>query len=530
MSKLKYSIITEIKKSDKSNVYLAAVDGYKEPVIVKEISHGNYQVFEALMEINSEYLPKIYHIDEIDEGLLVVEEYVDGELLSDILATEKLTEIECLNIVEQICAALEVLHNHKPALIHRDIKPSNIIITSKGIVKLIDYDSSRLFKEEAETDTRFLGTEKYAAPEQYGYSQTDCRSDIYSLGVVLEKFTTFLSENKKKSWNRLVEKCTLFSPDSRYQTIAEVENSIKKIKRNNDWRLKAFAGIVISCCFVGVLLYIITSSNGSKTDELYKHTTDLLDSVDKSTTDIETETAIEIDTSDSNASKEEGLDRPPEWRNLDSDSKNIVDLKEEIRIHSMVVMYHFKDRMVDRDFLYHVRELESKDNSLLAVNLINCDNGSGLSIDEDYYKVEDNIIVISKEYLNSLEEGYYMLRAVMEIGIGEIYESGVVLYISNSDALKEQDMYLQNTTFDYSISSSEKLHIVLNNDSARKIEGLYSSEEEKIDDSMYRIIQEGRVVEISNEFLAQFPVGVRITVFLKGNDGSEIEISINTVE
>lgn len=518
MSDLRYSIITEIKKTDKSNVYLAAVDGFKEPMIVKEISHGNYQVFQALMEIKSEYLPRIYYTEEIDEGLLVVEEYVDGELLSDILATEKLTEVECLNIVEQICAALEVLHNHKPALIHRDIKPSNIIITSKGIVKLIDYDSSRLFKEEAETDTRFLGTEKYAAPEQYGYSQTDCRSDIYSLGVVLEKFTTFISEDKKKSWNRLVEKCTLFSPDSRYQTVVEVEDCIKKIKGNNGWGLRLFVGIVISLCFVGVLLYIMISGKEPKKDDIYGQTTD-----------IETETNIEAD-AESNISKDEGLDRPPEWRNLDSDSENIIALKEEIRIHSMVVMYHFKDRMKERDFLYHVRELESKDNSLLAVNLINCDNGSGLRIDEDYYKVEDNIIVISKEYLNSLEEGYYMLRAVMEIGAGEIYESGVVLYIADSDTLKEQDMYLQNTTFDYSLSSDERIHIVLNNDSAREIEGLYSSDGIKLDDSMYRMLCDSRVVEISNEFLVQFPAGVRVTVFLKGNDGSEIEIAINTVE
>ena len=57
MSGFEYSIITEIKKSDKSNVYLASVTGHEYPVIVKEIQHGNIQVFEALNEIESEYLP-----------------------------------------------------------------------------------------------------------------------------------------------------------------------------------------------------------------------------------------------------------------------------------------------------------------------------------------------------------------------------------------------------------------------------------------------------------------------------------------
>ena len=173
MSGFKYDIITEIKKSDKSNVYLASVDTCDFPVIVKEIKHGDIHVFEALKEMDCEYLPKIYHVELIEDGLLVVEEYVDGELRVDHLTIGKLAESECLNMANQICDALDMLHSHRPALIHRDIKPSNIIITPKGKVKLIDYDSSRLYKEESEEDTRYLGTEKYAAPEQFGFSQTD---------------------------------------------------------------------------------------------------------------------------------------------------------------------------------------------------------------------------------------------------------------------------------------------------------------------------------------------------------------------
>ena len=533
MSKLKYNVITEIKKSDKSNVYLAAVEGFKEPVVVKEIRHGSYQVFETLKHIQSQYVPKIYQIEETDEGLIVVEEYVDGELLSDILANQLLTEEDCLNIVEQICFALVVLHSHNPSFIHRDIKPSNIIITPKGMVKIIDYDSSRLYKEEAETDTRCLGTEKYAAPEQYGFAQTDCRSDIYSLGVVLEKFSIFISKEKKKSWNQLVEKCTLFSPDSRYQTVEEVIVKLIKIRRKIGKKNKiyAYTGIVASLSLVCMLIHIATGAQENAT-ELTTGVTTKITTESESITEIEstTEEKTENNTLDSGTSQEEGLNRPPEWRNLDSDSENIIKLKEEIRLHSAVVMYHFKDRMIDRDFLFHVRELESQDNSLLALNLINCDSEYAVKIKEDYYKVEDNVIVISRDYFNSLDEGYYMLRAVMGIGTDEIYESGVILYVSDSDVLKERDMYLQNTTFDYSLGSGEKIHLVLNNDSGREIEALYLSNGQKVDNSMYRILKEGRILEVSNELLEQMNTGVEKYLVVKSKDDSELTFSVNILK
>ena len=548
MSELKYSVITEIKKSDKSNVYLAAVDGFDGPVVVKEIIHGNYQVFEALMGMECDYLPKIYHVEEINKGLLVVEQYIDGELLSDVLASGKLTEIDCINIVEQICAALEVLHSHKPALIHRDIKPSNIIVTSKGKVKLIDYDSTRLFKEEAELDTRLLGTEKYAAPEQYGFAQTDCRSDIYSLGVVLEKFTTYIPTEKKKAWNRIVEKCTLFSPDSRYQSVSEVELHIRKLSRKKliNCKVLAYAGLVATLG-IGLLILIISGNSDELNDEAtitstaekiinaeaQANTKDNVSNINSDSTDDSTEKVAEITTEEITTDKiiteDDNIDRrPPEWRNLATDSENIVKLKEEIRIYSMVVMYHFKDRMQDRDFLYQVRELESQANCLLGVSLINCDSGQGVSIKEDDYKVQDNVIVISKEYFNSLEDGYYMLKAVVGLSDGGVMECGVVVYIAESDLFTEQDMYLQNTTFDYSLGSEEKLHLVLKNDSIREIECLYSNEGIRVDDSMYKVLQNGRILEISNEYLCQFNIGERLVLYIKTKDGSKLEVSVIT--
>ena len=256
MKELKYSIIAEIKKTDKSKVYLASMEDLNFPVVVKEIQHGNVQVFRALMNMDNEHLPKIYHVEENGNGLTVVEEYIEGEVLSEYISKGNLTEEQCIDYAKQLCDVLKVLHGHSPALIHRDIKPSNMIINSKGVLKLIDFDSSRLYKDESETDTRLLGTEHYAPPEQYGFSQTDCRSDIYSVGVVLEKFTAFIPEVNQKKWKHIVEKCTLFSPDSRFQSVDELAVRLGYLNNKHRFLFLLIVGIlIIGLCFFRIVFH-----------------------------------------------------------------------------------------------------------------------------------------------------------------------------------------------------------------------------------------------------------------------------------
>ena len=565
MNNIRYSIITEIKKSDKSNVYLASVEGHEYPVIVKEIRHGNIQVFEALKEIDSDYLPRIYHVEEIEDGLLVVEEYVDGELLADHLVLCKMTEEECLDIAEQVCDALEVLHSHEPILIHRDIKPSNLIVTPNGKVKLIDYDSSRLYKEESEGDTRLLGTEKYAPPEQYGFSQTDCRSDIYSLGVVFEKFTDFFPQNKQKSWKQLVERCTLFSPDSRYQSVAEVKHRIERIRKRG-WT-KCKIGVVVSVILIAmiapILIYVSAHRNSesipiiqSTTNATVGHTSEIFTTewytTEKQTTEeptTETSTTeeptteastteepttepsttvaptTEIPTTEVSESIQDYRKTQPEWRDLHTDDPVTVDIKRQIREHCAVVYYHFKDRMVEKDFLLQERGLESDTIEFVALKLISETAGYEKEIKEGDYVIQDNIIKISKEYMNALDEGYYMLRVEMRESEGEIYGCSTYLYVSDQDVLEEPDMWLQNTTFDYKVNSNDKVHAVVKNDSKRLIEGLYLPDGTKVDSSMYRIIQNGRGIELFPELL-RFITSSEELYIIKSQDETMLSISI----
>ena len=123
----------------------------------------------------------------------------------------------------ELCQALTILHSNE--IIHRDIKPENIIVTQEGDVKLIDFDISRIGNNNAKKDTVILGTTGFAAPEQYGIAQTDERSDIYSIGILINVMLTGDHPSKKMckgKWQKIVNKCTKINPDERYQSVKEL--------------------------------------------------------------------------------------------------------------------------------------------------------------------------------------------------------------------------------------------------------------------------------------------------------------------
>ncbi len=109
-------------------------------------------------------------------------------------------------------------------IIHRDIKPSNIILTNERHVKIIDFDAARIKKPTADKDTSFVGTDGFAPPEQYGFMQTDERSDIYALGVTIK---LLLKEAYDRSpYRAVLEKCMKSNPEQRYKSIKAVKTAL----------------------------------------------------------------------------------------------------------------------------------------------------------------------------------------------------------------------------------------------------------------------------------------------------------------
>lgn len=229
----RYIELLELSNSKKNSVYLVRSQLDEGIYIKKELKNYNLDVYNQIIKIENIYMAKIYEMFKCDDSLIVIEEFINGKTLQRILDDNgPLDEDIAIGYIINLCSILDILHNQTPSVIHRDIKPSNIIIDNSGVLKLIDFDVSRVYKEESNMDTHILGTKGYASPEQFGFEQTDCRSDIYSVGVLINVLTTGkhikekLNEGKLKD---IIEKCTSLSPDSRYSSVKELQMDLSKI-------------------------------------------------------------------------------------------------------------------------------------------------------------------------------------------------------------------------------------------------------------------------------------------------------------
>ena len=154
------------------------------------------EIYQRLKGLNIKHIPEIYDIVEFDEDIYVFEEDIEGINLREFLKGGCCSDEKAKDIILQLCDALTVLHQEK--IVHRDIKPENIIL-SDCTAYLIDFNISRFHKENQTTDTEYLGTAGYAAPESFGFGQSDERSDIYSLGILFNELLTGNVSNQKIS-------------------------------------------------------------------------------------------------------------------------------------------------------------------------------------------------------------------------------------------------------------------------------------------------------------------------------------------
>ena len=267
----KYKILNEIGRGGMSTVYLAINEKANKPWAVKEVRKNGISnrelVKQSLMvEINllkklkHKGLPSIVDIIDQQDNYLIVMDYIEGITLENIMQEEGVQPQEkVVDWAIQLCDVLQYLHTRKPAIIYRDMKPSNIMLRSDGSVVLIDFGTAREFKERHVEDTTCLGTQGYAAPEQFGgMGQTDERTDIYSLGATMYRLVTGHNPSEPPyemypitRWNPrlstglegIIAKCTSKDPKSRYQSVQEVRyalehyrdldlDSIRRYRRN----------------------------------------------------------------------------------------------------------------------------------------------------------------------------------------------------------------------------------------------------------------------------------------------------------
>ena len=156
------------------------------------------------------------------DGWYMLREYIPGQTLAEIVAAQGMLPMEkAATLCIELCAILERLHCQQPPVIHRDIKAENLLLTPDGQLYLIDMGIARAYDQTAARDTLALGTPAVAPPEQFGYQQTDPRSDIYACGMLLRYLLTGESQPGKtvpdRRMERIIRRCTAFSPEKRYR-------------------------------------------------------------------------------------------------------------------------------------------------------------------------------------------------------------------------------------------------------------------------------------------------------------------------
>ncbi len=205
-----------------------------------------------------EGFPQVYRTYE-EEGLFVVEEEdVEGISLQEHLKQAgKLPEKEALELMLQLCSSLQFLH--RLGYIHRDVKPEHILLTPEKKAVLIDLDASMLVRPEKNNDTMLIGTVLYAAPEQFGLTRSDVRSDVYALGILLNEMLTgthpTVKQYREGPLGDVIERCIRMNLEERYQSVEELEAALshaaKSFRPTAKLSIKKVVlGVMITCILI----------------------------------------------------------------------------------------------------------------------------------------------------------------------------------------------------------------------------------------------------------------------------------------
>lgn len=268
MSQIEF--IRDIKENEKIKISLVMYEGVRGPCIFKVCKNRDLSdVCEGLKTIRHPNVAIVYDYLYADNNTYIIEEYIEGLTIKELIVQNGcFSEKETVRIMCQICDGLEVLHRRKSPIVHNDINPSNIIIRNDNIVKIFDFDISRTYKEGVSKNTRLFGTEEYAAPEHYGYKQSEPRTDIYSLGVTMHEMLTgeqLDCQHKiiyKGKLRKIIKKCTEVDLKNRFSSVADLKKALKK---NLASRFKKVLVSVIVLWFllliVGLLSVIVELEN-----------------------------------------------------------------------------------------------------------------------------------------------------------------------------------------------------------------------------------------------------------------------------
>lgn len=224
-----YEEIAVLDKNPRRDVVLIRSGSDNRFYVRKMLQNCDMGVLLQLRQHPHKNVAAVYDFFPTEDGTVVIEEFVNGVTLEKYLQQRgPLPQGEAMRILCGICDGLAHLHSLTPPVIHRDIKLSNVMLAQSGEIKIIDFNASRTYKAENREDTVILGTEGYAPPEQFGFQETDARSDIYALGVLTNYLLTGRhpkEELSAGSIKKVIERCLSLDPEKRYQSVKKLKTA-----------------------------------------------------------------------------------------------------------------------------------------------------------------------------------------------------------------------------------------------------------------------------------------------------------------
>lgn len=231
-----------------------------------EFLRNEMEIMEKMADRKLSGIPKTYRIFEENGEVYLVREYIEGMSLAQmVLQKGGISEAEICRISRKICQTAEQFQNPDEPMIHRDIKPENIVVTPGGEVVFIDFGTMRSYKKDGSRDTFVVGTRGTAAPEQYGYTQTDQRTDVYAIGQTMLYMVSESYEMNQLSecavsrrMKKIIEKACSFEPDKRYGDATQLRRAVEKCQANNRKKVYKKAGAVFGLIAAGYILAIFS--------------------------------------------------------------------------------------------------------------------------------------------------------------------------------------------------------------------------------------------------------------------------------
>lgn len=215
-----------IKQDNDKTISLVEHETTHTKYIQKDLNYYDKILYQTLQKIKNPYLPKIFVVQENDNQLTLLEEYIEGNTLDQ----QILSKEDVRNIMHQLCECLNTLHKLNPPIIHRDIKPENIIYHNNKVT-LLDFGIARFLDSRKSKDTLILGSVGYAAPEQFGFQQSNPQTDIYALGKLMNYLLNGSLEHQNNipfDLKQIILKATQLDYKNRYKSVKEMDLAIQQ--------------------------------------------------------------------------------------------------------------------------------------------------------------------------------------------------------------------------------------------------------------------------------------------------------------